>query len=341
MPLITVVPEMNLPVAITMGCPVGVGPEIIVRLLEHIGSEGNIPPVILGDFVVLEKTVNMLGSKIRLVKWQPGQECTQGTLPVCVVSSLDVANLSWGNPTRETSLAMAEYVRKAAIDTLSGIYSAMVTCPISKKALNEAGVSFPGHTEMLADLTQTKRYRMMMAGRNLRVVLVTIHEPIAALSDLLSVEEIMDCISMTVQSLSSDFAIQSPRVAIAGLNPHAGEQGMFGTEEIDVITPAVRQYSGPGSISGPWPPDTVFYKAAHGEFDAVIAMYHDQGLIPFKLLHFQDGVNVTLGLPIVRTSVDHGTAYDIAGTGRADYASLEAAWKLAVSITENRRQVNR
>ncbi|MCI5211985.1 MAG: 4-hydroxythreonine-4-phosphate dehydrogenase PdxA, partial [Candidatus Electrothrix sp. ATG2] len=169
--------------------------------------------------------------------------------------------------------------------------------------------------------------------------LVTIHEPLAKVSELLTLTEIQDCIRMTARSLQRDFAISSPRIAVAAFNPHAGEQGMFGQEEIEIIEPALNQLDlkdCKAEISGPWPPDTIFYRAAGGEFDAVVCMYHDQGLIPFKLLHFQDGVNVTLGLPIVRTSVDHGTAYDIAGQGKADPASLEAAWQLAAQIAQNR-----
>ncbi|MCI5133085.1 MAG: 4-hydroxythreonine-4-phosphate dehydrogenase PdxA, partial [Candidatus Electrothrix sp. EH2] len=167
----------------------------------------------------------------------------------------------------------------------------------------------------------------------------TIHEPLAKISGLLSIEEIQDCISMTFKSLRKDFAISEPRIAVAALNPHAGEQGMFGQEEIEIIRPALERYKQNNcnaEISGPWPPDTIFNRAAAGEFDAVVCMYHDQGLIPFKLLHFKDGVNVTLGLPIVRTSVDHGTAYDIAGQGKADPASLEAAWWTAAQIAKNR-----
>ncbi len=186
---------------------------------------------------------------------------------------------------------------------------------------------------------------MRMAGPRLRVVLGTIHEPLAKISELLTAVEIQDCIRMTEESLFKDFAIKNPRIAVAGFNPHSGEQGMFGREEIEIIEPALAQYTQDhpedqedvaARITGPWPPDTVFYKAANGEFDAVVCMYHDQGLIPFKLLHFQDGVNVTLGLPIVRTSVDHGTAYDIAGQGKADPASLQAAWRMAAEIDDNR-----
>jgi len=191
---------------------------------------------------------------------------------------------------------------------------------------------------MLASLTTTRQYRMMLAGDRLRVVLVTIHEPLARVASLLSSERIQDCIAMTSRSLVRDFGIRKPKIAVAGLNPHCGENGMFGNEEQEIIAPAVTSWQGPGQVSGPWPPDTVFYQAMRGKYDAVVCMYHDQGLIPFKLLHFQDGVNVTLGLPIVRTSVDHGTAYDIAGQGIADTSSLAAAIRLAAGIVNKREQ---
>jgi 4-hydroxythreonine-4-phosphate dehydrogenase len=329
---------MNKPIAVTMGCPVGIGPEIIVRLFEDLPELDQYVPVILGDREVLTRTANLLRSSVQPVAWQPGQGITPATIPVLELSNLDPSILRWGCPTRETSIAMAGYIRSAVQGALSGDFAAMVTCPISKKSLNEAGIHYPGHTEMLADLTGSSDYRMMMAGSRLKVVLVTIHEPLAGVSELLNIDEIGDCIRMTVHSLQQDFGISRPRIGVAGLNPHSGEQGMFGREEIDIIEPAILKYAGDGLVSGPWPPDTVYYKAAAGEFDAVIAMYHDQGLIPFKLLHFKDGVNVTLGLPIVRTSVDHGTAYDIAGQGRADAASLKAALVMAAEIAENRKR---
>uniref|UniRef100_UPI0040573D40 4-hydroxythreonine-4-phosphate dehydrogenase PdxA n=1 Tax=Candidatus Electronema sp. TaxID=2698783 RepID=UPI0040573D40 len=325
------------PAAITMGCPVGVGPEIILRFFDSL-SEAEVPstPVVLGDLGVLTRAAALLGSRNQPVAWNAGEDVTPDTVPVLELSQLDADKLSWGQPTKESATAMAEYIRRAAAGALAGDFSAVITCPISKKALNEAGIWHPGHTEMLASLTETSRYRMMLAGTRLRVVLVTIHEPLAKVSHLLTVENILGCIRMTADALRRDFGMEKPRIAVAGFNPHSGEQGMFGREEIEIIEPAVRQYEGEAEVSGPWPPDTVFYKAANGAFDAVVCMYHDQGLIPFKLLHFQDGVNVTLGLPIVRTSVDHGTAYDIAGKGCADAASLRAAWQMAMEIARNR-----
>jgi 4-hydroxythreonine-4-phosphate dehydrogenase len=191
---------------------------------------------------------------------------------------------------------------------------------------------------MLARLTGSRQHLMMLAGRRLKVALVTIHEPISRVAGLITVDRVADCIRLTARALRNDFGMAQPRIAVAALNPHAGEQGMFGTEETEVIAPAIAACRNECSVSGPWPPDTVFHRALAGDFDVVIAMYHDQGLIPFKLIHFSDGVNVTLGLPIVRTSVDHGTAYDIAGQGRADCSSLSAAFELAAEIASHRKQ---
>jgi 4-hydroxythreonine-4-phosphate dehydrogenase len=324
----------NRPLAISMGCPVGVGPEIILRFFEQLTHEA---PVVVGDLGVLQRTAAQIQSPVRPCVWQPGQVPAAGTVPVLEVSPLDAAHLHWGQPTQASAQAMAAYIRRAVQACLSGEFAALVTCPISKKALHKAGILYPGHTEMLAELTGCQRFRMMLAGPCLRVVLVSIHEALVTACTGLNVAAIHDCIAMTAEGLIQDFALSQPRIAVAGLNPHSGEQGMFGHEEQEIIEPALRSYTGPGRISGPWPPDTVFYRASQGDFDAVVSMYHDQGLIPFKLLHFKDGVNVTLGLPIVRTSVDHGTAYDIAGQGKADASSLQAACRLALTIAQNRK----
>jgi 4-hydroxythreonine-4-phosphate dehydrogenase len=220
-----------------------------------------------------------------------------------------------------------------------GVIDGMTTCPISKASLQAAGYVYPGHTEMLAELTGTEHYAMMLAGPRLRVTLVTIHCPLSQVAARLTEEAIIDLIRITYRALRTDFALSRPKIAVAGLNPHAGENGLFGDEETNLIQPAINQALKEGiTVEGPFPPDTVFFKAATGLYDAVVCMYHDQGLIPFKLLHFSDGVNVTLGLPLVRTSVDHGTAYDIAGKGLADANSLTAAVNLAATISANRKR---
>lgn len=334
--------RLKKPLAITMGCPVGIGPEIILRLFAEEGSEGqnNSFPVVIGDRSVLTWCAEQLTLPAPIVSWQPGDEVVAGSINVLepgLTPLADLTDLSWGKPDLATGKAMAAYIETAVRFVSSGALAGMVTCPITKSALNNAGYQYPGHTEMLADLSGSSRYAMMMAGASLRVVLVTIHTALASVTDQLTTTAIYDLIELTARSLENDFAIDDPQIAVAGLNPHAGEDGLFGDEERQLIEPAVvRARNGGRQVSGPYPPDTVFVKAAAGDFDAVVCMYHDQGLIPFKLLHFADGVNVTLGLPIVRTSVDHGTAYDIAGAGLADPTSLREAIKMAATIASNR-----
>jgi len=329
---------MNQLIGITMGCPVGIGPEIILKLFSASAPGREHQAVVLGDSGVLRHTAGALNLPARIVTWEPGQKIEPGTVPVCDLSSLPLDDFEWGKPSPQTGKAMAGYIEEGVRFAQEGTLSALVTCPITKSALKMAGYEYPGHTEMLAHLTNAPEHLMMMAGRRLKVVLVTIHEPLGRVSSLITEERIISCIRLTYLALWQDFGLDVPRIAVAALNPHAGEQGMFGEEESRVIAPAVEVCRSVYDVSGPWPADTVFHRALSGEFDAVIAMYHDQGLIPFKLVHFSDGVNVTLGLPIVRTSVDHGTAYDIAGKGKADSSSLRMAFELAAEIAERRKQ---
>ncbi len=326
------------PIGITMGCPVGVGPEIILRHFAEAG-EGMAATVVLGDADVLRRCARQLAIGVPVVDWQPGRAVPSGGVPVLSLSSLAAADCRWGEPNRLTGLAMAGYIEEAVRLLKAGALAGMVTCPIAKSALKAAGYGYPGHTEMLAELTGVDDFAMMLAGDRLRVTLVTIHCSLQEVPGLLSVPAVERLIKITGQALRDDFGVASPRIAVAGLNPHAGEGGMFGDEEGRLLVPAIDNCRAAGwLVAGPFPPDTVFFRAAGGDFDAVVCMYHDQGLIPFKLLHFADGVNVTLGLPIVRTSVDHGTAYDIAGKGIASSASLGAAVRLAGEIVANRRR---
>jgi 4-hydroxythreonine-4-phosphate dehydrogenase len=330
-------------VGITMGCPVGIGPEIILRLLTEPDAPALYQPVVLGDIGVLEQCRQALGLAIDIRPHHIGAGYeSDGCVFVLPLSNLNPADLQWGKPNKETGRAMAGYIKEAVNLAQNGALSAIVTCPISKAALQAAGYPFPGHTEMLASLCRTEMYAMMLTGKSLRVALVTIHVALAQVAELIRAENVFRLIRLTLQTLRQDFGIDEPRLAVAGLNPHAGEGGLFGMEEEKEIRPAVKRAAAAGwFVSGPFPPDTVFYRAAAGEFDGVICMYHDQGLIPFKLLHFTDGVNVTMGLPIVRTSVDHGTAYDIAGKGIANPASLREACRLAASMADNRREFSR
>jgi 4-hydroxythreonine-4-phosphate dehydrogenase len=325
-------------IAITMGCPVGIGPEIILKYFKNREDSGTPPPIVVGDVHVLQHTARHLGFDISCSEWKPGQPLPATGIPVYSISQLDIQDHQWGRPTKKTGQAMAAYIETAVRLCRKGLVDGIVTCPISKSSLQKSGYNYPGHTEMLADLTGETNFTMMMAGEKLRITLVTIHCSLRDVADTLTFQSVYHKILLTYTSLIKDFNIANPRIALAGLNPHAGEDGLFGSEESDAITPAAKKAQNEGiNVSGPLPPDTVFLKAIQGEYDAVVCMYHDQGLIPFKLLHFSDGVNVTIGLSIVRTSVDHGTAYDIAGTGIADSRSLTAAVKLAFEIAANRK----
>ena len=326
-------------IGITMGCPVGIGPEIILKYFAGKTNYQDFVPVVLGDINVLERCRRELKIDTMCSTWHPGDPIPVDRMPVMAVSSLDADSLQWGRPNQETGRAMADYIKTAVSLIQNGMLDGMATCPISKKALHEAGYTFPGHTEMLAHLTGSPQPVMMMAGPRLRVTLVTIHCPLAAVPAQINQASVLRLIRVTHQALITDFSIKNPRIAVAGLNPHGGEQGLFGNEEELLIAPAIEMARREGiEAQGPFPPDSVFLKAAAGDYDAVVCMYHDQGLIPFKLLHFSDGVNVTLGLSVVRTSVDHGTAYDIAGRGIADPQSLAASVELAGTIARNRRQ---
>lgn len=326
------------PIGITMGCPMGIGPEIILKFFQAgERAKYSLPLVVIGSVTVLEQTGKELGISAHIYPWNPGDPVIPGRIPVIEGGDYKLHCLKSGMANKETAQAMIYWIEQAVELIKEGFISAMVTCPISKTGLKLAGSPWPGHTEMLASLTKADKYKMMMAGSRLRVVLVTIHEPLVRVSSLISREIVSDCIAMTIDTLAHDFGLKTPRVAVAGLNPHAGEDSMFGTEEEDIIRPAVEEFScSHALVSGPWPPDTVYHRAANGDFDAVIAPYHDQGLIPFKLLHFKDGVNLTLGLPIIRTSVDHGTAYDIVGKNIADFSSLAAAVDMAALFLVNR-----
>lgn len=237
-----------------------------------------------------------------------------------------------GNPRTKRRADAVDWVVEGARRCLSGELAALVTAPISKKLLRDAGYRFEGHTELLAHVARTNRFAMMLVGGPLRVALATIHVPLSKVPRLLSTARIAEVIELS-HGVCKKFGIRRPRIGVAGLNPHAGEGGLLGDEERRIIAPAVRRAVRKGiHASGPWPADTLFHKAYQGDFDAVVAMYHDQGLAPLKMIAFDTGVNLTLGLPFVRTSPDHGTAFDIAGKGIAKPDSLIAAINLAAQL---------
>jgi 4-hydroxythreonine-4-phosphate dehydrogenase len=245
-----------------------------------------------------------------------------------------------GQPQPENSRAVVASIERAVALVQSGDAAAVVTNPIQKKALYDSGFSFPGHTEFLASLTENGAVPvMMLACAELRVVPVTVHQSLIAAVTSLRQEKIVETAKETMRSLVRDFGIDRPHVVIAALNPHAGEEGTMGREEIEIIRPAVETLKREGySVTGPAPADTLFHATARSAYDAVVCMYHDQALIPLKTIDFKSGVNVTLGLPFVRTSPDHGTALEIAGTGVADEASFVAALRMAASMVENRHR---
>lgn len=332
-------PSTLLPVVgITMGDPVGIGPEILVRAMTGSDIHDVCRPVVIGDSLILKAAMALLGKQAGLNPVTAIDQCRfqKGVIDLIQTSVLSNGDLVPGRPTERTGRAMLGYVTTGIDLARQQAIHALVTCPITKTAMKLAGSEFHGHTELLASRTGTRDFAMMLAGDRLKVVLVTIHIPLSRVPEALTTAAVYKTIRITHQGLTDRFGIRNPAIAVAGLNPHAGEEGMFGSEEDTVIRPAVDRAQADGiHAQGPLPPDTVFYSAMNGRFDAVVCMYHDQGLIPFKLIHFRDGVNTTLGLPIIRTSVDHGTAYDIAFKGTADHASLTAAVRMAAVQAAN------
>ncbi len=329
-----------------MGDPCGVGPEVLVRALADPAVIRCCVPVVLGDVTALRRAVKLCGGGAEIFSVSSPESVPEfrGERPAPIFvfcrNPLSDEDIEYGNPSAKTCAAIIDFIETAVDWALKDRVAAVVTAPIHKESLHRNGFPFPGHTEFLQDLCGVDRVVMMLAGPRLRVSLATIHCALREVPDRLSPDLIQQTIEITGQALERDFAMDAPRLAVAGLNPHAGEGGRFGDEEKKVIEPAVRFFSRHRSwrVTGPYPPDTVFFRAYAGEFDGVVAMYHDQGLIPLKLVHFDEGVNVTLGLPIVRTSVDHGTAYDIAGRGIARPTSMIQAIRTAVSLAENRRK---
>jgi 4-hydroxythreonine-4-phosphate dehydrogenase len=327
-------------IGITMGDPAGVGPEIIIKALSDPAIHEICRPVVFGDLGALALWPGTAEPcSIREISHPSEASGISGQIDLIAVCHLNKACVTPGFPSIEGGAAMVDCILAAVDTALRKEIAAMVTCPISKVLMQQAGHFYEGHTRLIAERTVTQDYVMMLAGEKLRVALVTIHCALKDVPSLVSKENILKTIAVTSKALAQDFGLKSARIAAAGLNPHAGEAGLLGKEEAEIIEPALREAREKGyPVQGPFPPDTVFHRAASGHFDAVIAMYHDQGLIPLKLLHFSDAVNITLGLPIIRTSVDHGTAYDIAGKGVADPSSLKAAIRMAVMMARNRKR---
>ncbi len=330
------------PLALTLGDPAGVGPEIVVKAWQALRGEG--PSfVAVGDFQALASASSAGASILRRVTSpQEAPRLFAEALPV-----LDLplkAPVVAGQPSPAAAPLVVQWIETAVGLALSGDVAGVVTAPIAKAPLYAAGFKFPGHTEFLGELTAAARYDgargpiMMLTARDLRVTLVTVHAALARVPGLISIEAIVNAGLVTAQALRRDFGVAEPRVAVAGLNPHAGESGGLGREEIEIVEPAVRALRDLGvDAKGPYPADSLFPEEMRARYDAAVCLYHDQALIPVKMLDFWGGVNVTLGLPIVRTSPDHGTAFDIAGRGLARPDSLVAAIRLADEIAGRRR----
>jgi 4-hydroxythreonine-4-phosphate dehydrogenase len=325
------------PIALTMGDPAGIGGELSLRAWLARGEQA---VVALDDPVRLKALAKQLGLDVPVRTVREASEAVAvhaDALPVLPVRLHEPAIPGQPNPANAS--AVVKSIERATALCLSGEAGAMVTNPINKAALYQAGFNHPGHTEFLAVLTGAVGQQiMMLASPGLKVVPVTVHASLRASVEMLTTKMIVDAVRTTAAALRRDFALEKPRLGVAGLNPHAGEKGALGHEETTIIQPAIDALRADGiDVSGPWPPDTMFTPKARERYDVAICMYHDQALIPLKTLDMDHGVNVTLGLPIVRTSPDHGTAYDIAGKGVADPSSLIAAINLAAELAARRK----
>ncbi len=325
-------------VGVTMGDGAGIGPEVILGALAEPSVQALGHYLVIGDAVRMEQAARILGSPLRVHRCAAPAEARfePGTVDVLDLNLLP-ADLPWGHVDPRAGHAAFAYIERAVELAKQGVIDAIATAPLNKEALHAGGHLYPGHTEILADLTGTKQYAMLLVTPVLRVIHVTTHLSMRQACDRIKRERVATVIRLGHKVLK-DAGIAHPRIAVAGLNPHAGEHGLFGHEEAQEIEPAVAEARAEGiDATGPWPGDTVFLRARQGAFDLVVAMYHDQGHIPVKLMGLETGVNVTVGLPIIRTSVDHGTAFDIAGTGKADPQSMAEALRLALQLAPHRR----
>ncbi|HZR62848.1 MAG TPA: 4-hydroxythreonine-4-phosphate dehydrogenase PdxA [Xanthobacteraceae bacterium] len=326
------------PLALTLGEPAGIGPDLALAVWQR-RAEDDIPPFyVTGDSAFLGRRAEQLGLKIPIAEVVPGAAAESFATALPVVTADEKASALPGHPDRSSAPVAIASIRRAVADVMAGHAAAVVTNPIAKNVLYKSGFAEPGHTEFLAKLVQeatgqTLRPVMLLWAPELAVVPVTIHLPLRDIFGQLSAELIVETGRIVARDLHTRFRIARPRLAIAGLNPHAGEQGTLGEEDRAIVAPAVAQLGAEGiEARGPLPADSMFHEAARLSYDAALCMYHDQALIPIKTLAFDHAVNVTLGLPFVRTSPDHGTAFDIAGTGKADPKSLIAALRLAARL---------
>lgn len=325
---------------ITMGDPAGIGSEVIAKALSGTKLRRVCFPLVIGSLPVMQQTVKKLRLKLDVRSVDGHDRNALRANQIAVLDPLEkpLGSFKVGVTAPETGAASVAFIKRAVHLAQIGCIDGMVTAPINKEAINMAGCHFPGHTELLADLTHSEESGMMIIGGPLRIMFVTTHVAIKDLPSLLTQDKIERGIRLAHLALTTLFGIKKPRIGVAALNPHAGEHGLFGDEEARVVLPAARAARAKGILaSDPLPADTLFGKTARGDYDGVVALYHDQGLIPLKLVAFGTCVNLTVGLPIIRTSVDHGTAFDIVGKGIADPGSLIAAVSLAAELATKRQ----
>lgn len=320
--------------AITMGDPAGAGPEIVVKALDAPEVRPICRGLVFGDAGAMRAAVDIVGIPMDIHVVASPDEMKEGdrVLNVYDLKDVDMATLVRGRVSASAGKAAYDAIEKATLLTLEGATDAVVTAPLNKDSLNQAGYHFPGHTQILAHLCGVRDAVMMLTADNLRIAHVSTHVSLREACDLVNKERILRVMQLGIDAAKS-MGVKNPRVVVPGLNPHSGESGLFGNEEEAHIIPAIEEAKSLGiDVRGPLPPDTAFLRAYRGEFDLVIAMYHDQGHIPIKMVGFEKGVNVSLGLPIIRTSVDHGTVFGKAGKGTADPTSMIEAIKLAATM---------
>ena len=325
---------MNSIIGITMGDPAGIGPEVIVKALVALNFKRPFIPVIIGNIEIIKETAKKLDLDLRISSFNDLKEITHGKCDLWVYDMewLTGKKLEYGIINKGCGEIAFRCVTKAVELALSGYIDAIVTAPVCKEAWHKAGHFFDGHTGLLAKLTDTRDYRMMFSSDKLTVILSTTHLSLQKACSQLTTDQVFTTIETGFKYLKS-MNILSPRIAVCGLNPHAGENGLFGNEETIIIKPAIAKAKNKGiRVEGPFPADTIFLRALKGEFDLIVAQYHDQGLIPVKLLAFDTAVNITAGLPLIRTSVDHGTAFDIAGKGVAKHENMVKAIEFAIRL---------
>lgn len=328
-------------IAITMGDPCGIGPEVIVKGLLDKELYDACRPFVIGNADWMKEAAARFAPALEICPMEDPKEghFETGMLDVLdLAPEQDLSQLQYAKPHPAAASLALRAMTLAARMALRNEIDGIATAPIHKEQMQGIGFSFPGHTEFFADMAKTDSFGMMMVGGGLRILLTTIHLSLKEMIGKIRKERIYDAIRLTAASLERDFGFSDPRIAVAALNPHAGESGIFGNEEKREVLPAIELAQSEGiRASGPYPADTLFYQLKEGRFDAAVALYHDQALIPIKLLAFGNAVNVTVGLPFIRSSVDHGTAYDIAGQGVADAGSFQEAVRLAAQMARHRK----